>query len=243
VKRHILLPAALAVNRYWPAARAAVEVGVYGGQTYVPDTDVEYRADVTRVTLHDVSWETRPFENPIYYGLRVSYWTERNANLGFSLDFAHPKIYADPNQVVRVTGQRDGAAVDGQEPVGNTLQSFNNSHGLNMLTVNVLYRWNTDAAGATGALQRLQPYVGLGAGVAFPHVEAVVAGARTYEYQLAGPAVQAQLGLGYPLGGGFGLFSEYKYNRAWLDESLEGGGSLRLEPQVHQFILGVSYAF
>ena len=226
-----------------PAAHAELEVALYSGEAYVPDADVDYSRTETELTLHDVSWETRSFESPIYYGVRLNYWTQWNRRVGLSLDFAHSKIYAEAGETVRVTGFREGVAVDAEEPLANTLQSFNNSHGLNLLTLNILYRWSPDSARATNGSWRLQPYIGVGGGVAYPRVEARVDGRETSEYQLAGPAVQAQAGLRYGLTDRLGLFTEYKYNRAWLDESLNGGGSLELEPHVHQFVFGVAYTF
>lgn len=246
MNQHSGLPAALLVAVvcfHLPAAQAELEFALYGGHTHVPDTGVEYRAGQIRLTLHDVSWESRPFVSPIYYGLRLTYWSERNRQAGVSLDFAHPKIYADDTQSVAITGSRQGETVDAEEPVGNTLQSFNNSHGLNLLTLNALYRWNPDAARAASWSGRLQPYLGVGGGIAYPHVEVTVDGQRTYEYQTAGAAIQAQAGVRYAMTESFGLFTEYKYNRAWLDESLNGGGSVRLQPHIHQFVFGIAYTF
>ena len=50
-------------------------------------------------------------------------------------------MYLNADETVRVTGTRAGALVDASERVGNTIQSFNASHGLNFLTLDAMYRW------------------------------------------------------------------------------------------------------
>jgi lipid A oxidase len=70
-----------------------------------------------------------------------------------------------------------------------------------------------------------------------------VDGQHTSEYQLAGPAVQGLAGVRYATSDRVGVFVEYKLSYARLDESLSGGGSIAFNPQIHQFVLGLSYGF
>lgn len=240
--RALALCATLLAGTAGAAAPTRFELSAYGGQAAVADTDLDYdNGEDTRLTLAGVSWETESFEAPIYYGLRLSHWLGHSPNLGLAVDFTHPKLYLDPAQRVQVSGTRDGLAVDQEEAAGETLQSFSNSHGLNLLTLNALYRWNPAASLDRGFRRRLQPYVGLGLGVAIPRVEAEVDGQRTDKYQLAGPVGQALLGLRYAASERIGLFAEYKFSQVWLEESLSGGGSVSFNPQVHQFVFGFSY--
>lgn len=239
MRRHLTICIAAIAALAAETAAARFEISAYTGQAVMPDTKLEYQADDdTRLTFNGVAWETESLESPIYYGFRLSHWRPHNPRLGFALDFSHPKAYLDPAQVVRVSGSRGNAAVDGEEPIGDTITSFNNSHGLNLLTLNLLYRWSTDRASGG-----FEPYMGLGAGVAVPHVEAVIDGQHTSGYQLAGPAVQGLVGVRYAATDRVGVFVEYKLSYARLDESLNGGGSIAFNPQIHQFVLGLSYGF
>lgn len=58
------------------AASAGYEFSAYLGDVYVPNGDLTYQRDDTHLTFHDVSWETRSFESPVYYGLRLTRWNE-----------------------------------------------------------------------------------------------------------------------------------------------------------------------
>jgi hypothetical protein len=69
----------------------------------------------------------------------------------------------------------------------------------------------------------LRPYAGIGAGLAVPHVEVRFAGKpkseRTNEYQYAGPAAQAIVGLELQIGR-VSYFLEYKFSFAWIKAAL-----------------------
>jgi lipid A oxidase len=243
MRRHLTAYLAAASVLACEAAAARLEISAYTGQAVMSDTKLEYRSgDDTQLTFSGVAWETKSLDSPIYYGFRLSHWRPHNPRLGIALDFTHPKAYLSPEQSVQVSGNRAGAAVDGQEPIGNTIESFNNSHGLNLLTLNLLYRWSAGGLGRALS-RRFEPYVGLGAGIAIPHVDAIIDGQHTSEYQLAGPAVQGLAGVRYATTDRVGVFVEYKLSYARLDESLNGGGSIAFNPQIHQFVLGLSYGF
>lgn len=229
------LPAALAalcIAMAPGAARGENEIALYLGFAAAPRSDLHIEGAGDDVTYHGVSWDTRSFVGPMYYGVRLTHWREGDPDVGIALDFTHPKIYLKDTRV-RVTGSRGGTPVDQVEPVSDTIDHFNNSHGLNFLTVNALVRGDG----------RVRPYAGLGAGITIPHVEARIDGSKVFEYQYGGPAVQALLGLSGRLGDRWGVFGETQLGRAWLDEDLGGGRSARLNVNVHQVVGGVSRGF
>jgi lipid A oxidase len=94
-------------------------------------------------------------------------------NLGLTVDFTHAKVYADSATLA-----------------SSGWSHFEFSDGLNLLTLNALYRMPI-----TGT--KFVPYVGAGAGINVPHVEVTRSWGRTFEYQLGGATVKAQAGVAY----------------------------------------------
>ncbi|HEX2115124.1 MAG TPA: hypothetical protein VHM01_12025 [Alphaproteobacteria bacterium] len=216
-----------------PSAKAEWRISVYGGGSHTFDSDVKLRQPGgTDLTLKDVPWRDESFESPIYYGARLTYWFE-DSPWGLALDFTHAKMIANTGDVVEVSGTRAGMPVSGQEPLGGTFSNLQISHGLNLLTLNGLYRLRLPVA--------IEPYAGIGVGVAIPHVETEIAGVATQDYQLAGPAAQALVGINAPVHGRFSAFLEYKLSYANIDGDLSGGGTLEVEPWTNHFVLGLSF--
>ena len=90
------------------------------------------------------------------------------------------------------------------------------------------------------------PYLGLGGGIAIPHVEVKLKafpGQDTWEYQFAGGAAQALGGLEYRLDDAWSLFAEGKVSYSHLATELEGGGTLKTYLWSPQLVLGLSYRF
>jgi lipid A oxidase len=161
----------------------------YGGVPYTYPSDVVFKKNgLHDFTVHDVAWDGKPFNNPIYYGARfVGYGGGR---FGAMLDFTHSKALARLDEDKTFTGTLNGAPAPERATLRDIFKKLEASHGHNMLTLNGLLR--LPAFGL-----KLQPYVGLGAGVTLPHAEIGFAAAekRTYEYQMAGPVGQAVFGI------------------------------------------------
>ena len=164
----------------------------------------------------DQRWDGKSFETPPYWGVRGTWWIDSMPAWGVSLDYTHAKVYADP--------MPDG------------WKTFEFTDGLNILTVNALYRFREDGRAWT-------PYIGAGAGLSIPHVEVQTAeGApKTFEYQVAGPAFQIQAGIDYAVNDWLSVFGEYKGNYTINDVDLKGGGSLKTDIFTNAFNLGLSY--
>ncbi len=221
-------------------AQAEWMLSLYGGVAYTLDSDVVLKesGDID-LTFHDVSWDDDSFEEPQYFGLRVTYWFDRQSPWGLAIDFVHSKMIADLDEEVSVTGRRGGEPVDADEVLGDSFVKLEFSHGHNLLTANVLYRWLTQDH--TSWLGRLQPFVGLGAGVAIPHVEAQAnAPFATGDYQFAGPAVQGFAGLHIHLIKHLSLFTELRLSYAHIDADLRGGGSLETDALTYHLSIGFS---
>ncbi|WP_172298132.1 outer membrane protein [Pseudoruegeria sp. HB172150] len=203
-------------------ATAETELSFYTGYQTAPHSRVEGN-DPTGVGSFSFlsEWEGRSFEMPPYWGVRATWWTPRNPNLGFGLDFSHNKVYAS-----------DETLAD------NGFNTLEFSDGINTVTANVWYRWPGQWANG-----RLTPYVGAGAGLSIPHVEVDTGGVETFNYQMTGVAVQAVAGLKYNINDRWGLFGEYKGVYSMNKADLDGGGTLETDLMTNALNVGVSFSF
>ncbi|MGH6736748.1 MAG: outer membrane protein [Methyloceanibacter sp.] len=218
-----------------PAA-AEFQLGVYGGWSESFDSDVDLvQPGGTNMVLNDVPWDGKSFESPPYWGVRGIYWLNANPNWGLMVDYHHAKIYSELGATVGVSGTRDGAAIGGRDRVGNTFDILEFTDGLNEIFFGGMYRWQH---------QRWTPYVGLGVGFAFPHVE-VRTGAvtRTFEYQVTGVAVEGLVGVEYNISERVSVFGDYKLSYSSNTADLNGGGTLETDVWTNSFLLGLAYRF
>lgn len=200
-----------------PAA-AEMEVSVYTGFQSAPHSRVK-GDDPTGIGPFNflAAWKGESFDMPPYYGLRATWW--RTERFGFGVEFNHAKVYADDATLASS---------------GFNILEF--SDGLNILTANAFYRWPSPE-------RRWTPYVGAGLGVSIPHVESQTTGARTFEYQLTGPAVQLVAGVSYELNGKWAIFGEYKGTYSQNEADLDGGGTLKTDIVTNALNFGLSYRF
>jgi lipid A oxidase len=220
-------------------AHAEMQIGVYGGWNGSFDSDIHLiQPSGTNMTLNDVPWDGDSFAAPPYWGLRGTYWFNNAPNWGFMIDYHHAKVIAEQSAVVSVSGTRDGIPVGPKDRVGNTFETMEFTDGLNELFFGGQYRW---------ILARWTPYVGLGVGPAFPHVEVRRApgppNPRTFEYQFDGVTVEGLVGVEYHFGPRFSVFGDYKLSFATNEADLVGGGSLETDVWTNHVTFGVSYHF
>jgi len=206
--------AALAAS---PALAGEWELSGYGGYQSSPHSDVEVsdQADFT------AGWEGKSFSAPPYWGVRGTYWFEngRLANLGISLDFSHAKVYADDDTLNKAGWDH-----------------FEMTDGINLLTVNALYRFPIENS-------RFTPYVGAGIGINVPHIEVTRNGRETSEYQFGGMTLQAQAGVKYAITDRWSAFVEYKGNYSFVDVDIDSGASLKTDIITNAVNVGVSFKF
>jgi lipid A oxidase len=200
-----------------PAAAADWQLSVYSGLQTAPHSTVSGTSQGVDFDF-TAGWEGNSFAPPPYYGFRLTRWA--GGRWGIGGEFTHAKAYAD-----------DDTLSD------SGFQVLEFTDGNNILTANVLRRWQ--GAG------RITPYAGGGIGVALPHVEvqASPSAPLTFEYQLAGPAARAFVGVELPLGDRAGLFAEYQITASRIDADLDGGGSLRTTLVTNALNLGLSFRF
>jgi lipid A oxidase len=168
----------------------------------------------------DPNWKGKSFASPPYYGFRATYWLDdfSASNWGVSLDYTHAKVYGD---------------------LSNTpgWSHFEFTDGLNLLTVNGLYRFQDPT-------RRWTPYLGLGAGVNIPHVEVTRASGRTFDYEFGGLTLQAQAGVSYQISKHWSTFVEYKGNYSFVnDVPIDSGDTLKTRIFTNAINVGVSLHF
>lgn len=240
LKLLVLLPGLLLA----PSVNAELNLALFGGKSMVDNGDLNLTQANTNMNFHNVSWEDKSFKSPIFYGARIGYWFNDAPNWGVSVDFSHLKNYLSAEKTVSVDGTRNGVAVSGSEPISNTIEDFNMSHGLNTLTFNGQYRWFPTGQRDQTLFGRMQLYTGLGAGFSIPHVEATINSVNTYQYQWgAGPVVNGMLGVNYDIYKFISGFVEYKLTYADVQANLTGGGSINTETVNHQIIFGLATHF
>lgn len=222
-------------------AGAQVAVSVYVGDAITANTNVTLSLPgEPSATYAGVSWRSESFVAPIYYGLRLTYWLGRESNFGVGLDFTHAKMLANDDSVL-VT--RDGDPDPSHELLSETLNYLGFSHGHNLLTLNLYGRVFPKGERDRSIGGRLQPYGGLGLGVAIPHVEVdLVDGGTTGEYQITGLALVGLVGASFDVINRLAVFLEYKLNWAKLNGELSDGGTVGVKPWTHQFLFGASFS-
>ncbi len=198
------------------SASAEPTISGYGGVSFSPHAGVDFNLGNGTTGRVTPKWDAENFEAPPYYGIRATWWLDSRPEFGLALDFTHAKAAADPVLA----------------PF--TVLEF--TDGVNFLTANVLYRYQSDS--------QFTPYGGVGVGLAIPNVEVTVPGVtNTAEYQVTGVAAQAFIGVDTKFTDNWSVFGEYKAGFAQIDADLNGGGNIDTHVISHQFLLGVTYSF
>jgi lipid A oxidase len=199
------------------AAAQQFQVSAYGGYQTAPHSGV----NITDGTQFTTGWDGKSFANPIYYGVRGTWWLDGLGlpNAGLSIDFSHTKVYSDP----------------GSWPASEGFTHFEFTDGLNLLTANAFYRFSTE--------DQFRPYVGVGAGISIPHVELTRSSGTTSEYQYGGATVQLTAGFDYMLTENWSVFAEYKGNFSMVDVAVDSGDRLSSDIITNALNFGVSFHF
>ena len=216
-------------------ARGEWFLSVYGGFVNTESSDVHLKENGNDLTFHNVNWGDESFKGSPYGGYRMGYWFDRKPNWGVSVEWIHAKMVADLKQTVSVTGTRNDS-----EPLANTFDNLQFTHGYNLFTLNLEHRWFLTKPESKSFWSRFEPYAGIGAGAAMPHMEVTTANSNTQEYQLGGPAFQGFAGMDVALCRYASLFIEGKLTYADVDVDLNGGGSLHTDPLSEHFAVGLT---
>ena len=221
------------------SASAENILSIYSGTSFTRDSTLHVTQPGTALSLGKVEWDADPFKAAPYYGLRFTHFYDQFPNWGVALDFTHYKMYAKTERIVNAEGTWKGAPVSGQSPMQQYVQQFEISHGVNVLSLNGIYRWSDTALWGI----RLQPYAGAGLAYYRPHSESIVDNVpHGSGYDASGFGYQLLAGARYQFTPHIGAFAEVKFNRGTAQVSIAGG---RAETSLRTFhaIAGLSYSF
>ena len=206
---------------------ANFNISLYGGfnnaahsSVTFSNASISYGIDDGQYSVN--GWDGESFESPIYYGYRLSVNGLENTDLEFALDFNHSKVKA--------------------KKLPGNLRRLEFTDGINTLTLLAIYKIDTLIAMNT----ELDPYIGAGIGIAYPHVDiegAAGAGGKTYDYQRTGPAYQVMAGLRYELAQSWKTFAEYRITYTPMKADLDGGGQIETDILNNQVSVGFMYSF
>jgi hypothetical protein len=224
-----------------PAAASQFEanetvVSGYVSAPYYHRSDLQLkRPDGTDLTLKKMAWDGDEFYFPIDGGARVIRWT---GSTGVMIDFVHNKAISRLGkgahgrkikngivEDVETTGTLKGQPAPSPLHMTDLFRRLEFTHGNNALLLSGLVRLSPFTP-------KIRPYLGVGFGVAVPHVEAWFVGEspskRTNEYQYTGPAFQILAGLELRIGRG-SYYVEYKFIWSAIKAALTGGKSWSLK--------------
>lgn len=229
-----------------PAAICSQQGGVwkiqaYGGKSSARDSfiNLSQPGKNTNLTFSGVDYGDQSFTNPIYYGFRVLYFPNSVRWLGLGIDFIHAKVYANPNSIVRVTGSENGVPVDRTQRLGDSIQRFSISHGVNYLAFTLMARCETMKTDAYPN-GRLIPYIGIGFGPTLLHPESTIDEDNFQHYEWDKPTYQFLAGLEYFIVPEASVFIEYKYtNESFEVDVVEGTARTRVS--MDHIVFGLSW--
>jgi len=236
---------AIAIGAATGPAAAETMVSGYLGEAWTQDSDLQVAQPATgsAAAFRGVAWDSKSFESPPYYGLRVTYFPERYPQWGIGLDFTHYKIYAKTGQAVPVDGMWNGAAVNEVAPLNSRVQKFNISHGVNYLGPILTYRWRLDAS-ERFPHGRWNPYLGGGPVYYIIHPENTVNGLTNDEsYESSGWGWQAFGGVSYRITPSLSVFGEVKYSEGTATVDTAGGGHAETDLTTTHAVIGVGWSF
>jgi lipid A oxidase len=213
-------------------ASAQWTVAAYIGKTHTADADIRVISrPTTDVLFHNVAFDDRSFQGPLYYGLRADYMLSRST--GFEAEFMHIKAFARVNEPVPASGTLPVLGnVTTPVPPGLVLPQYNVSHGLNLVLGNFVLRHELS--------RRMALDFRAGLGVAVPHPEIRALGATLEEYQLKGSAMQVAGGGDFELTRHVFWLAEYKFTRTRPRFEL-GSVSIENTFATHHLVTGLGF--
>lgn len=223
---------------------AQIELGGYLGKGFTISSDLHIvqPSRGTDVVFHDVHYEDRSFQFPLYYGLRLGYFLPAINFIGIETEFIHLKVYSNPNEFVSVSGRWQNAPVTGIVRLGDRLQEFSISHGLNLLLLNLVMRYGFPRD-SHPLQKRIHALVRIGVGAVIPHTESTIEQQHQEQYELRGPAFQTSVAGDVKVVGELAWFLECKYTVARVQNASVPSGTLSTTLQSLHLVSGLTMQF
>jgi hypothetical protein len=203
---------------------------------------IEQTAKANALTFHQVEYQDRSFNFPLYYGFRVGHRLRRPSFLSVEFEFIHDKVYTDAGQRIRVSGRRGGQPIDRTMILGDIVQRFSISHGVNIFTLNLV---GHPGLGSYPPLpnDRFRLAGRLGIGLALIHPESTIDGNSQEQYQWGGPALLLGIGLRTRIWRLLDLLLEYKLTSVRVDGADIDSGTACTHLWTHHLVGGTGYSW
>ncbi len=219
----------------------AISYYMGSARTYASSLTVSQPALATQIRFERVRYRGKSFDGPLYYGIRGGMFTGRFPSLGFEAELVHLKVFTDPDQRVSASGTHLGQPVDRELPLGEIVQRFNISHGVNLLLFNVVGRHRIKAD-PQGKRSRFIVEARFGAGPTLPHTESTIDKQPQEQFEVGRLAFQLGSAAEVRLKGGIYALVEYKFTRTRQRGSVFMGEAESLLRSQHG-VLGLTYHF
>ncbi|HEV8487296.1 MAG TPA: hypothetical protein VGV87_27355 [Blastocatellia bacterium] len=219
----------------------AISYYMGGARTQSSSLTISQSALATQIRFDGVRYRGRSLDGPLYYGIRGGMFTGRFTWLGFEAELVHLKVFSNPDQRVSASGTHLGQPIDRELPLGEIVQRFSISHGVNLLLLNVVGRHRIKAD-PHGRRSRIILEARFGAGLTLPHTESTIDEHPQEQFEVGRLAFQLGSGAKLRLKGGLYAIGEYKFTRTRQRGSVFMGEAESLLRSQHG-IVGLSYHF
>lgn len=198
----------------------------------------------TDIRFSKIKFKDDSFKPPFYYDVSLGFYIPKTI-LGFEVEFIHSKVYAQTDKVVNANGYWNGKYINGEVILGDYIQSFSISHGLNFLFLNILFQHNLLENDNNDLQQKskLRLINKLGFGFLINHIENKIQDDEISKYETDGPALQFSSGIKYNLYKIIFLNGEYKFTVARISGASFVDGSVSTTLLSHHFVFGFSLEF
>jgi hypothetical protein len=219
-----------------PADAQWYVAGYLGANHTMPATvTVDQPSLGTSLDFADVTFVARPFTSPQYYGLRGGRLFGERRRWGVEFEWLHPKVYAEVERAVHVTGRNAGIAVDATTRMDTFVQHYAMSHGMNFALFNFVGRMPL----GDGQLSRVALMGRAGAGPMLPHAETTIGGRSREQYERAGIGFQVAGGVDVRIVGKLSAIVDYKFGHANPEIDVADGTG-QMTANVHQVAFGLA---
>ncbi|UCH92822.1 MAG: outer membrane beta-barrel protein [Candidatus Aminicenantes bacterium] len=221
-------------------------------ESFFPDNSIIPRVFLEALFKLKLNDAQKAFTEP-YYSYRMIYFLKKNPHIGIGYEFLHLKLFLiNKNQRVRMSGIYNGEPIDRIVTVGDYLDTFSVSHGVNHVGLYLVYRWMLLK---TPVIKdgRLQPYADFSIGPTVPHleldtIENGVTQKRAYSFQTSSRNWGLGMGVGvrYKPWRHLGFYLEYKLSYSHLQsmhfDDLENT-NVNMDFFTHHLQWGISIMF
>lgn len=212
-------------------------ISFYFGKNIPQSTYLKISQDINKTFLRfeNIQLKDKAFEFPLYYGMKLSYDLKFiNPRVFAELEFIHSKVYSDPSQVVKVFGIYRDLPIDTLMRLGDIVQNFSISHGLNYTILNFGYKINLNSATLA--------FLKFGVGLSIPHFETTIDSLSFERYELEGFVVQFSGGFSLKIYKRVSNFIELKYTSGEILNAGIFGGTAETFIKMWHIVLGLSYS-